>query len=131
MSDDNELRSEFRPPDEQMVDYMIGLSEELSKMATTIDMPNSSREVLEVASRSIKLLLAMAISGHTLFIGEGRRTDEIADVARSLYDILFLIEPSALDSVANLDVLRRYSEWESSPFETGIDKRRDDIGDIF
>ena len=112
MPDSNQSMSEFRPPDSKMIDYMLELSGDIEKLSNLDELNHSQKATLEVASRSIKLLLAMAISGHTLFIAEGRRLDAMADLARTLHDILLLTEPSALDSVANLDVLRDYSQWE-------------------
>lgn len=114
MSDDDGLKSEFRPPDPEMIDYMMGLSGALESMCDIENLSVEHQGILEVSARSIKILLAMAISGHQLYMAEGHRLDGMADVARTLYDMLFLIEPQALEKVSNLHLLQEYSRWEDS-----------------
>ena len=131
MSDENELQSEFRPPDIQMVDFMMGLANEVDGLFGIEGLTTTQKDTLEVASRSIKVLLAMAISGHQLFMAEGKRLDDIADVARTLYDMLFLIEPSALEKVNNLRLLTEYSRWEDSVEGEQAREARDSINNLF
>lgn len=131
MSDENELQSEFRPPDIQMVDFMMGLANEVDAIFGIEGLTTTQKDTLEAASRSIKILLAMAISGHQLFMAEGKRLDDIADVARTLYDMLFLIEPSALENVRNLHLLTEYSRWEDSVEGEQARESRDSIRNLF
>jgi len=131
MSDDDELQSEFRPPDIHMVDFMMGLAGEVDGMSEIEGLNLTQKNTLEVASRSIKILLAMAIGGHQLFIAEGKRLDGIADVARTLHDMLFLIEPSALENVSNLHLLTEYSQWEDSVDGEQAKEQRNTFRNLF
>lgn len=131
MSKDDELKSEFRPPDDEMIEFMLTVSDDLGELSSDSRLTEAERALLEVSSRSIKVLLAMSISGHALFIAEGRRLDAIANVARSLHDILFLIEPSALESVENINALKEYSEWEDSAGTDEIELQRKNFRNLF
>jgi hypothetical protein len=102
--------NEFRPPDSEMIDYMLNLSASLSLVSNREEVTRNDSEVLKRCAHSMRVLLAMAVGGHVLFTGEAKHADALADLATALYDTLVLSGIADVESfdISALEEFRRY-----------------------
>jgi hypothetical protein len=82
--------SEFRPPDDSMIEYMLNLSASLTLISNRDELAENDSQILKRAAHSMRVLLAMAVSGHMLFAIEGKHADALANLCSTLYDNLLL-----------------------------------------
>ena len=64
---ENLFNTEFRPPDEDMVEFILATSTLLSKISKYENMSEEDAQVISAASSSLLVLMAMAVSGFSLF----------------------------------------------------------------
>lgn len=82
--------NEFRPPDDSMIEFILGTSLALASISKNDALTDDESAVLERASHSMKVMLAMAVGGHFLFTNEAKHADALAELAGKLYDHLVL-----------------------------------------
>lgn len=117
---DDIFLNEFRPPDDSMIEFILSTSMALNVIAQNEDLADSSREVIERASHSIKVMLAMAVGGHALFVNESSHADALASLAGQLYDRLLL---SGLLDGQSIDIaaLQNFHEYrQEGPDVSGL-----------
>lgn len=114
--DETPFLNEFRPPDEDMIQYMLDMSSYLVMLAKKPDMTETERLTVSRAAHSMKVLLAMAVGGHILFEQESKFADELHKTATLLYDKLMLTDPALADSV-DIGPLIRFRNYR----EDGVD----------
>lgn len=101
MSDtpENLFNTEFRPPDQEMIDYILVTSTLLSKISKYDNISEEDAQVMSTASRSLLVLMAMAVSGFSLFSAETEHAQSLADLSQSLYDRLVFTDPSLISEI--------------------------------
>lgn len=87
--------NEFRAPDEDMVDFMLGMSNDLRAISSDETLTHSQAEAIKQASHSMRVLLAMSIAGHHLFMAESRHADALANLVENLYDRIVMSESNS------------------------------------
>lgn len=100
--------NEFRPPDEPMIEFILRMSVSLNAIARKESLDSEDAEVMERASHSIKVMLAMAVGGHFLFTNESKHSDALAELAGRLYDHLVL---SGMDEGIDIQALRDFQAY--------------------
>ena len=114
-----EMQSEFRPPDDELVDFILSLSSSLKGMASSVDLTENEKTTLNLAERNLKLLLAMTMSGYALYIAESQHSDDLALLVSELRKSLQSVSP--LDELAiDISALTRYSQWRDSGPEESV-----------
>lgn len=98
---DEIFMNEFRPPDDSMIEFILNTSLALGYISKRDDLDADASLVLERASHSIKVMLAMAVGGHFLFTSEAKHADALADLASRLYDHLVL---SGVPGASDFDI---------------------------
>lgn len=113
---DEPFLNEFRPPDDDMIEYMLNMSSYLFMFSKKEELTETERLTLAQASHSMKVLLAMAIGGHILYEQESKFADELHQVGSSLYDKAMLLDPG---TIAEFDIgpLIRFRNYR----EDGVD----------
>jgi hypothetical protein len=108
MSDtpENLFNTEFRPPDEEMVDYILATSTLLSKIGKYENMSEEDAQVISTASRSLMVLLAMTMSGFALYSAETDHAQSLAGLSQALYDRLALTDPSQIGDIDISPILK-------------------------
>jgi hypothetical protein len=84
-----------------MIEYMLNLSASLTLIANRPHLAEPDSQILKQASRSMRVLLAMAVSGHMLFTVEGKHADALANLSSNLYDNLLL---SGIIDIEDFDI---------------------------
>lgn len=87
---DDLFLTEFRPPDDSMIEFILNTSIALGIISKRETLSVEDSAVLERASHSIKVMLAMAVGGHFLFTSEAKHADALADLCGRLYDHLVM-----------------------------------------
>ena len=105
---ENLFNTEFRPPDEDMVEYILATSTLLSKISKYENMSEEDAQVISTASRSLLVLMAMAVSGFSLFSTETDHTQSLADLSQALYDRLVFTNPSLMSEID----ISPITEWQ-------------------
>ena len=105
---ENLFNTEFRPPDEDMVEYILATSTLLSKISKYENMSEEDAQVISTASRSLLVLMAMAVSGFSLFSTETDHTQSLADLSQALYDRLVFTDPSLMSEID----ISPITEWQ-------------------
>jgi hypothetical protein len=108
MSDtpENLFNTEFRPPDEEMVDYILATSTLLSKISKYENISEEDAQVISTASRSLMVLLAMTMSGFALYSAETDHAQSLAGLSQALYDRLALTDPSQIGDIDISPILK-------------------------
>lgn len=99
---------DFKPPDEDMVERVLTNSKMISLMSEDAD--GETRAILESASRSLKILLAMAVSGSYLHRKESYFNKELSSLAESLYDRLLMADSTQITD-EDTRVLANFRAW--------------------
>jgi hypothetical protein len=102
--------TEFRPPDDSMIEYVLNISALLARLSRNADLSDEDRLLAERSAHTVKVLLAMAVGGHILFESESTHADELADLSSSLYDQLFLVRPELVAEV-NMEPLEKFRHY--------------------
>jgi hypothetical protein len=118
MSDDYFLE-EFRPPDADMVDYILTTSRMVNNLAESQD-TEDNRLLLESTSRSLKVLLAMAVAGYNLYKTEMTHGNILLEVSEGLYDRLVLTDNGQVRESDSL-AINEYREWRTKMENFSID----------
>lgn len=105
---ENLFNTEFRPPDEDMVEYILATSTLLSKISKYENMSEEDAQVISTASRSLLVLMAMAVSGFSLFSTETDHAQSLADLSQALYDRLVFTDPSLMSEID----ISPITEWQ-------------------
>ena len=96
---DNLFNTEFRPPDEEMIDYILATSTLLNKIGKYENVSEEDAQVISTASRSLMVLLAMAMSGFALYSAETDHAESLAGLSQALYDRLALNDPRQIGDI--------------------------------
>lgn len=107
------FEEEFRPPDSEMVDYVLSSSCILDEMSARASMTRDDSQALASASRSLKVMLAMAMSGFALYSTELEHANALSVLSESLYDRLMLTDPSQITDIDILP-LTKWREYRKS-----------------
>jgi hypothetical protein len=105
---ENLFNTEFRPPDEDMVEFILATSTLLSKISKYENMSEEDAQVISAASRSLLVLMAMAVSGFSLFSTETDHAQSLADLSQALYDRLVFTDPSLMSEID----ISPITEWQ-------------------
>jgi hypothetical protein len=105
---ENLFNTEFRPPDEDMVEFILATSTLLSKISKYENMSEEDARVISAASRSLLVLMAMAVSGFSLFSTETDHAQSLADLSQALYDRLVFTDPSLMSEID----ISPITEWQ-------------------
>ena len=105
---ENLFNTEFRPPDEDMVEFILATSTLLSKISKYENMSEEDAQVISAASRSLLVLMAMAVSGFSLLSTETDHAQSLADLSQALYDRLVFTDPSLMSEID----ISPITEWQ-------------------
>lgn len=109
--------SEFRPPDNKMIHYVLDTSTLLKQFASDPKLESYTREIMKVSSNTLKVLLAMSIGGYQLYCTEGDHAATLADLCTTLYDRLALTDPKAIEDI-DISPLLKFREYREKGPDT-------------
>ena len=110
---ENLFNTEFRPPDEDMVEFILATSTLLSKISKYENMSEEDAQVISAASRSLLVLMAMAVSGFSLFSTETDHAQSLADLSQALYDRLVFTDPSLMSEI-NISPITEWQDYRKA-----------------
>lgn len=108
---DDPKEEDFVPPDMEKVEYILGLTVDLYTIQATVELTLEQQRALLLASTHMKILLAQAISGWTLYNEESRYADRLNDLAAELYNHIVMNQPELIDSFPDIDVLQEHKNF--------------------
>lgn len=122
---DDYFIEEFRPPDDEMIDFVLTISSAMTKMSEDADDQPFVQQTLLSASRSLKILLAMAVAGHHLYRKESEESDRLAQLAESLYDRLLMTDHNQARE-EDAQVLVNFRQWRNELLDLDPETLLDD-----
>lgn len=111
---DEMFMDEFRPPDMEMVDTILGLSLELYNIKQNVVMDGYQQDILAMSSRNLKLLLAMTMSGWTLYNEEGKYAERLKELCSTMYNHIVLNDPSSINVFTDIEVIQEYTNFKAN-----------------
>lgn len=104
---------EFRPPDDEMIQYILGCAEDLEQISSDIGLTTSNQQLVKQSAHTMRVLLAMAISGHFLFSKEADHAEALSALAQRLFDELVMVSPSTAFSF-DISDLHKFFEYRDA-----------------
>lgn len=112
MNDDPD-EDDFLPPDMERVEYILGLTVDLYSIQATVPLTLEQQRALMLASTHMKVLMAQAISGWTLYSEESKYGDRLSILATELYNYIVINQPEKIDSFQDIGVLQEHLSFRN------------------
>jgi hypothetical protein len=108
---DDPKEEDFMPPDMDKVDHVLGITVDLYTVLSSAELNMEQQGTLIRASTNLKILLAQAISGWTLYNEESKYGDRLRGLASELYNYIVINQPEMIDSFKDIDVINEYQKY--------------------
>lgn len=117
---DDPSEDDFLPPDVERVDYVLGLTVDLYTVLSTAELSIEQQRAIVLASTNLKILLAQAISGWTLYNEEAKYADRLRDLSGELYNHIVMNQPEMIDSFKDIDVMNEHRKYRFDGPKEGV-----------
>lgn len=117
---DDPKEEDFLPPDMERVEYVLGLTVDLYSIQSSASLTIDQQRALLLASTNLKVLLAQAISGWTLYNEESKYSDRLRSLAIEMYNYIVLNNPEMIDSFSDIGAIQQHENFRKEGPTTGV-----------